>query len=165
MDRLEAKHDELAEDVTSLKGTVARVETNQMHAAELNKLRFDSLEASMTALGGKFDAFTHRIELVFSGEVVLPQQRAGQELLAEWQVWRKSVEDRMNDPLSHPATRVLAEKIAAEADARKTAADKLEAVAIESAKNRQWIAMVGAVLGVVVVVANFVAPIVIKLLP
>lgn len=96
MDRLEEKHDELARHVAGLTGTVARIELNQGHAAELNKLRFDALDTGLVAVNSKLDAFMARIESIITGETVPATARQGQELVAEYQRWRATVEERFD---------------------------------------------------------------------
>lgn len=96
MDRLEEKHDDLARTVASLTSTVTRIEANQTHAAELNKLRFDSLDIGLNAVKHELDGFMARIESIISGETVPASARQGQELVADYQRWRQTVEDRFD---------------------------------------------------------------------
>lgn len=86
MDALERNHGDL-----SL--TVARVEQNQKHAEELNKLRFDALEASVRSLGSQLSEFMKRIEGIITGEIQLPAQR---DLLQEYRDRNKRVDARLD---------------------------------------------------------------------
>jgi hypothetical protein len=96
MDRMETSHAGLAAQVSGLTGTVARVELNQQHAEELNRLRFTSLEQAVGGVAGKLDAFMGRIESIFTGEVKLPMQQQGEELVADYKIWRGRVDDRLD---------------------------------------------------------------------
>lgn len=96
MDRMEQNHEQLAREVSGLTGTVARVELNQKHAEELNKLRFDSLETGVGQANTKLDNFMARIEGLISGEVSTAQSRAGQELVEDYKKWRLTVENRLD---------------------------------------------------------------------
>lgn len=97
MDRLEQNHELLARDVTTLSATVARVELNQTHAADLNKLRFDALDVGLGTLKSTLDAFMARINGVVSGEIKLPQAVQGEQLVADYLAWRKVVDGRLED--------------------------------------------------------------------
>lgn len=96
MDRLEQNHEALVGQVVSLAGTVARVELNQQHAEELNKLRFGALDQAVGSIAEKLDTFMARVEGVITGEVQTAQSRRGQELVADYQQWRAGVEDRLD---------------------------------------------------------------------
>lgn len=96
MDKIEARHETLETEVRNLTVTVGRVETNQAHAEELNKLRFDSQKTSLDTLGAKLDQFIARIDGIISGEVQTAQTRQGQELLAEWTEWRKETSEKLS---------------------------------------------------------------------
>ncbi len=86
VERLEA-------EVSSLTVTVARIEQNQAHTAELNKLRFDALDMGVKSLGGQLTDFIKRIDGMISGEVDTAQSRQGRELVASYQKWREEVDD------------------------------------------------------------------------
>lgn len=96
MDRLEQNHEALARDVTTLSATVARVELNQTHASELNKLRFDSLDTSITGVAGNLTSFMARINSIIMGETKLPQAVQGEELVADYRKWRAQVDQRLD---------------------------------------------------------------------
>lgn len=93
MEKIEGRYEELAGQVTSLASTVARVEQNQEHATELNKLRFDSLDSGLKLLQTDLKGFMARIEGVITGEISTAQTRAGQELVADYQKWRAEVDE------------------------------------------------------------------------
>ncbi len=86
VERLEA-------EVSTLTVTVARIEQNQAHATELNKLRFDALDMGLKSLGGQLTDFIKRIDGMISGEVETAQTRQGAALVADYQKWRGEVED------------------------------------------------------------------------
>jgi len=96
MDRMEEKHDDLAREVQGLTATVARVELNQTHAAELNGLRFSALDTAVGTLTGNLAAFMSRIEGIISGEIVTAQSKTGAEMVEDYRKWRDEVEDRLN---------------------------------------------------------------------
>jgi hypothetical protein len=96
MERLEINHESLVRDVAALAGTVARVELNQAHAAELNKLRFDSLDASITGVGATLERFMSRINAIVSGEVKTPREQQGDELVRDYIEWRDRVDHRLD---------------------------------------------------------------------
>lgn len=94
MDRMEQNHEQLVKEVAGLTSTIARVELNQTHAEELNKLRFGALDVSVSNLGTKLDAFMARINALISGEVRLPQNDA---LMKDWRDWRADTEGRLDE--------------------------------------------------------------------
>lgn len=89
---MEQKHEELAKEVTALTATVGRVEQNQAHATELNKLRFDALDAGIKSFGAQLGDFMKRVEGIISGEVETTGSRQGQAIIADFTGWRKSVD-------------------------------------------------------------------------
>lgn len=78
--------------MNALTSTVARVEINQTHAEELNKLRFGALDTSVSNLGTDLKAFMARIEGMISGEVETVQSREGREIVADYQRWRATID-------------------------------------------------------------------------
>lgn len=96
MDRVEQRQEDQAREIASLGATVQRVEQNQSHASELNKLRFDALDAGVKGLGGQLADFMKRIEGMISGEVETVQTRQGREILEEYKAWRVGVEERLD---------------------------------------------------------------------
>ena len=95
---MEAAHDSLAREVSSLSDTIQRVELNQQHAYELNDLRFKSLDVAVGTIGTKLDAFMGRIEGIITGEVQTAQAKNGERLVEDYYEWRKSVDARIPDP-------------------------------------------------------------------
>ena len=95
MDRLEANHESLTREVSSLAGTIARVEQNQNHAEELNKLRFTSLDTAVGSLTADLKGFMARIESLISGEADTAQTREGRERYADYTKWRGEVDDAL----------------------------------------------------------------------
>lgn len=93
MDRMEQRHENLEGEVRNLTATVARVETNQEHATELNKLRFDALDNGLKAVSVQ----TARIESILAGEVETAVSRRNAELFAEYQDWREEVDKRLDE--------------------------------------------------------------------
>lgn len=89
MDRIEEAH-------ASLATTVARVELNQQHAEELNKLRFSALDAAVGNVAGKLDSFMARVEGIITGEVETNQTRQGRALVEDYTQWRETVEARLD---------------------------------------------------------------------
>lgn len=61
LDRLEQNHADLSGRVTMLSGAVERVELNQKHAEELNKLRFDALDAGVKTIDSTLERFMSHI--------------------------------------------------------------------------------------------------------
>jgi uncharacterized protein YukE len=103
IDRLETLHESLAKEVGGLSTTIARVELNQSHAEELHKLRYDSTAQALSQLegevkqgGDRLASFIDRMEKIMSGETATQQGRAGQQLVEDYQSWRKTVEDRFD---------------------------------------------------------------------
>ena len=92
MDRMEARQDSIETEVRTLAATVARVETNQIHSTELNRLRFDALDSGLRAVSGQLADFLKRFEGILSGEVDTAQSRAGRELVEDYREWRASVD-------------------------------------------------------------------------
>lgn len=96
MDRIEQRQDSIEQEVRSLATTVGRVEQNQVHATELNKLRFDALDAGIKAVSATLSDFMRRIEGVITGEIETQQSRTGRELVADYQTWRKGVDEALD---------------------------------------------------------------------
>src|SRR4051812_5309543 len=93
LSRLEAKYDELAKQLGSAVATIDRVESNQQHAEELNKLRFTALDTSVGTLSTDLKGFMSRIEGLISGEVRLPQQ---ERIMAEYLAFKDDTETRLD---------------------------------------------------------------------
>jgi hypothetical protein len=96
MDRIEQRQDGIEHEVRSLSATVLRMETNQEHAVELNKLRFDALDMGIKAVTGQLESFIKRIEGMLTGEVETVQSRESRALVADYQTWRRWVDRRIN---------------------------------------------------------------------
>ena len=79
-------------ELSSLTTTVSRVEINQAHAEELNKLRFSALDTSVSNLAADLKGFMARIEGMLDGSVQTTAGRQGQELVADYQKWRREVD-------------------------------------------------------------------------
>lgn len=94
---MEKKHDELAKEVVSLTKIVNRVEQNQEHATELNKLRFDALDLGVKSVSGQLTDFIRRIDGVLTGEIETTQTRAGREVIEDYKEWRGEVDHRLDD--------------------------------------------------------------------
>lgn len=92
MDRMEQRQEGFDQRLSSLAASVARVEQNQDHASELNKLRFDALDAGMRSLQIHLADFIKRVEGLVSGEVQTEQMRQGREMVADYQRWRDQVD-------------------------------------------------------------------------
>ena len=90
---MEQRQDSTETEVRTLAATVARVEQNQIHASELNKLRFDSLDLGIKSLAGQLDTFTKRVEGILTGEIETPTGRQGREIVADYKEWRQEVDD------------------------------------------------------------------------
>ena len=89
---MESRQDSIEQEVRTLAATVARVEQNQEHATELNKLRFDALDTGLKSLSGQLTDFIKRIDGMISGEVETTQAREGRALVADYQRWRDEVD-------------------------------------------------------------------------
>lgn len=101
--RLEAQYERMNGKVDDLSAVVARVELNQNHAEELNKLRFDAVNQSIVQVEAKLDKqagllgdFMSRIERIMTGELDTAQTRQGQALVADYQKWRTATDDRLD---------------------------------------------------------------------
>lgn len=96
LSRLEAKYDDLAKQVEGAVNTITRVELNQTHAEELNKLRFGALDTAVGTLTSDLKGFMGRIEGIISGDVDTAQSRAGRELVTDYQQWRATTDSRLD---------------------------------------------------------------------
>src|SRR5690349_5965607 len=97
MDRMETRQDNMETALHSLSATVARVETNQTHAEELNKLRFDSQKTSIDTMAGKLDAFIARIDGIIDGTVETAQTRQAKEVMAEYRAFVGDTKTRLGN--------------------------------------------------------------------
>lgn len=95
IDRLEARHELIEGEVRVLAATVARVEQNQNHAVELNKLRFDALDTGLKSVSAQLVDFMRRIEAIISGETQTPAMRQGEEMVADYRSWRTDVDHQL----------------------------------------------------------------------
>ena len=100
MDRIEGRQDGTDAKVDTLAATVARVEMNQTHQAELNKLRFDALDTGVGTVRDALERFMGRIEGIITGEVRLPQNerlmKDYQDREAKRDVWEAKVDERLD---------------------------------------------------------------------
>lgn len=101
---MELAHESLAKEVGALTSTISRVELNQTHAEELNKLRFDAVTQSIVQVETKLDkystvmyGFIERIEKIITGEVETQQTKQGQQMVAEYKMWRAQTDARLED--------------------------------------------------------------------
>jgi hypothetical protein len=101
MDRLETAHEALVVQVSGLSTTIARVEQNQTHSEELEKLRWDALNLSLNQMDARVQrqterltAFIERIDKILSGEIITARSS---EMLAEYKEWHDSVEERFGE--------------------------------------------------------------------
>lgn len=92
---IERRVERLEVEVATLSGSVTRVELNQVHAAELNKLRFDSLDSSIVQVKDLLVPFMKRMEGIIAGEVETVQMRQGREVLADYLAWRKEIDAKV----------------------------------------------------------------------
>lgn len=92
MDRMEENHDTLVANVNVLQATISRVELNQQHAEELNKLRTDATTLSLVSLESKLGAFMARIDSLMTGETTTSSTR---EILSRYEAFRQDVESRL----------------------------------------------------------------------
>jgi hypothetical protein len=104
MDSIEKRQDGIEQEVRTLTATVVRVEQNQNHGEELNKLRFDALTAAVGNVGGTLAAFITRIEGIVTGETETAQSRQGRELLRDYLEWRETVDDHIEKSKLERAT-------------------------------------------------------------
>ena len=89
---MEQRQDTLESKVTDLAAIVSRVETNQSHATELSKLRFDALDNGLGSLTGQLKDFIKRMEGLISGEI---QTAAGRQMLDEYNRFRQTTTNRI----------------------------------------------------------------------
>lgn len=92
LDRTETRLDALESEVRSLSAAISRVEQNQGHAIELNKLRFDAIESGLKSVEAAFMAFVRRIDGMLDGTIETAQARQGRELVEDYQEWRRDVD-------------------------------------------------------------------------
>jgi len=106
---MEQRQDGTDAKVDTLAATVARVELNQTHQAELSKLRFDALDTSVGTVHGTLERFMGRVEGLITGEVRLPQS---EKMLKDYENWHESVEDRLDklDPSLANRVRILEDR-------------------------------------------------------
>lgn len=95
MDNIERRQDNIETEVRTLASTVGRVEQNQVHAAELNKLRFDALDMGVKTLTADLTGFMARIDGIISGEIETAQSKRGAELVKDYMEWRDGVDARL----------------------------------------------------------------------
>ncbi len=123
IERVERRHETLEGEVRALVQTVSRVEQNQEHATELNKLRFDALDTGVKSIGGQLGDFTKRIEGILTGEVETVQGRQGQQLVAEYKIFHDKTLERLDMLEDHSGTVLEAKATAAEALVKATAVE------------------------------------------
>jgi hypothetical protein len=105
MDRIEQRQDGIEAEVRTLADSVSRVALNQTHQSELNKLRFDSLDASINNVGATLERFMARINSIITGEIQLPQSVS---LMTDWRDWREEVDkDRDGQAVLNGQVRLL----------------------------------------------------------
>lgn len=93
MDKIEARQDDQARGMQSLSSTVERIELNQMHATELNKLRFDALEGGVKTLDSNLSRFMARIEGILDGSIPTLSSKQGQAIVDDFTKWRGIVDE------------------------------------------------------------------------
>lgn len=96
VDRLERNLEELSRDFAQLTGTVNRVEANQNHAEELNKLRFTALDTSVSSLSTDLKGFMARVEALITGEADTAASREGRALVADYHAWRREIQEQVD---------------------------------------------------------------------
>lgn len=97
MDRMENRQDSMEQTLANLGATVARVETNQAHAEELNKLRFESQKQGLDTLTGTVGAFIARIDGIISGEIETAQSKQGLRIMTDYLAWRERVDTHIDE--------------------------------------------------------------------
>ncbi len=91
LDRIEQRQDDMERAIHALESTVGRVEQNQAHAEELNRLRFNSLDTAVLTLSTDLKGFMARIEAMISGEVETSATRQGRQLVEDYKAWRREI--------------------------------------------------------------------------
>lgn len=94
MDRMEIRQDTMESKVTDLATVVARVEQNQTHTAELNKLRFDALDTSTKTIVENLTSFIKRIDSLMTGETTTANTRS---ILDDYAKFRDSTLTRLDE--------------------------------------------------------------------
>jgi hypothetical protein len=89
---MEGRQDSLEAKVLDLTTVVTRVEVNQNHALELNKLRFDTLDTSLKTLTSEVTAFMSRVTSLMTGET---ETALGARMLREYEEFRVSTANRL----------------------------------------------------------------------
>lgn len=95
MDRMESRQDSMETALHAQSAVIARVELNQTHSEELNKLRFSAIDTSIANLTGTVGAFITRIEGIITGEVETAQSKQGRDMVADYLSWRTKVDAHM----------------------------------------------------------------------
>lgn len=93
---MEQRQDSIETEVRTLAATVARVETNQTHAEELNKLRFESQKTALDQLSTTLTAFIGRIEGIIDGSIETAQSRQAAKMVEDYFAWRRSVDEHVD---------------------------------------------------------------------
>jgi hypothetical protein len=108
MDRIEQRQDGVEKEVRTLAATIGRVEVNQEHAAEVNKIRLDALDAGIKLVSVQVTDFMRRIDGMITGEVETAQSRSGRELVADYKKWREGIDkDRESQAVLNGQVRIL----------------------------------------------------------
>ena len=95
MDNIERRQNDIETEVRTLALTVGRVEQNQNHAAELNKLRFDAIDTGVKTLTTDLTGFMARIDGIITGEVETAQTKQAAAMVADYVKWRGEVDRRL----------------------------------------------------------------------
>ena len=94
---METKHEELAREVAVQGQTLARVELNQKHAEDMNKVQFGALDTGLKLVNSTLDAFIKRIDGIISGEIETAQTRQGTQMVADYMKWRGEISKAVDD--------------------------------------------------------------------
>jgi hypothetical protein len=146
MDRMDQRQDNVEAQVRDLATTVARVESNMNHSAEVSKLHFESIENGQRLLSSQLTDFVRRTEGIISGEIETAQTRAGREMVTDYIEWRKTVDAEL---------RRLSEREQGE-DAR--AAERSRIAGVTNRTLAAVILVANFLLALVVVIVNWVSP-------
>lgn len=91
---MEARQDTTENELRNLTASVIRVEQNQVHATDLNKLRFDALQAGIEQVGSTLTEFVKRMDSLLTGETQTTQTR---QLMTEYTEFVKEVKDHIKE--------------------------------------------------------------------
>lgn len=141
VERLEVQQDELQRSVNVMATAVELVKVEQGHMKELMGAKFNMLEAAVSSLAAKFDAFALTINSALSDPEASPAGRHGTDAI-------KRIHERIDHEVEEAS------------ETHSDIKDRLEAVEHLARSNRDWIVRAGGVLAVALFLATLFAPVI-----